>query len=103
MVQHPSLFKYIGSEIVNNFYKDLFLDIKTFLDKYSLKLSRNANKSLRVVLNYLLPMSVQKRVRIKGRLDQFIHLVQERTQPAGHENYKYFAKLLGDKLGLYGK
>ena len=110
LVQHPSLFKYISSEIINDFYTDLFLDIKTFLDKYSLRLTRDANRSLRVihnylrvVLNYLLPMSVQKKVRIKGRLDQFIHLVQERTQPAGHENYKYFAKLLRDKIGLYDK
>lgn len=103
LIQHPLLFKYISSEIITDFYVNLFSDIKTFLDKYSLKLTRNANKSLRVVLNYLLPISVQKRVRIKGRLDQFIHLVQERTQPAGHENYKYFAKLLGDKLGFFDK
>ena len=84
------------------YYKDLLCKLESFTKHLSerdtdLTIYERNSKMLNI-LSYLIPMSISKEFVFKSDIKNIIHLVKERTQLAGHYNYRKFAKELGDKL-----
>lgn len=98
LIHHPDLYKFISIIEINEFYKNLFIDILSLVEHLDGNSSNESYLICANILNYILPMAISKTVVIKGRLDQFIHLIQERTQKSGHANYKDFAQKLLNQL-----
>lgn len=93
-------------EKITVYYKNLIQKLRIFTrhlsEKYSDSIIPSSiyeiNSRLLNVLSYLIPMSISKEFVFKTDIKNIIHLVKERTQLAGHYNYRKFAKELGDKL-----
>lgn len=86
------------------YYVELTMDILDFIIEMKQILIDNkydiieSNVLLFELLSYLLPMSSEKRYKIRASLPDLLHLVQERIQPAGHLYYRSVASSIWDSI-----